>query len=64
MSAIGDILSGLRQVMLMEDRLDMLVRDVEALTAAHAETRERVIRLEVIIDEARRSRDARRLPES
>lgn len=64
MSTIGDILSGLRQAMPMEHRLDMLVRDVEALTAAHAETRERVIRPEVIIDEARRSRDARRLPES
>ncbi|WP_217352917.1 hypothetical protein [Sphingomonas sp. ID1715] len=47
----------------MEHRVDMLARDVEALTAAHAETRERVIRLEVIIDEARRSRDTRRLPE-
>lgn len=63
-STIGDILSGLRQSMLMEHRLGMLVRDVEALTAAHAETRERVIRLEVVIDEARGSRDARGLPES
>lgn len=63
MSTVSNILSGLKQVMLLEHRVDRLAEDVQALTSAHAETRERLIRLEVIIDEARRSRDARRLPE-
>lgn len=64
MSTIGDILGGIRQVLLLQHRIDTLADDMKALTAAHGETRERLVRLEVIIDEALRSRDARRqLPE-
>ncbi len=61
MSSIGDIVSGVRQVLLMQHRIDALADDLKALTAAHGETRERLIRLEVIIDEARRAAE-RRLP--
>jgi hypothetical protein len=60
-SSIGDIVSGVRQVLLMQHRIDALADDLKALTAAHGETRERLIRLEVIIDEARRAAE-RRLP--
>jgi len=62
-SSIGDIVSGVRQVLLMQHRIDALVDDLKGLTAAHGETRERLIRLEVIIDEARRTAE-RRLPKA
>ncbi|HEV2746618.1 MAG TPA: hypothetical protein VGW34_04895 [Allosphingosinicella sp.] len=60
MSTIGDLLGAVRQVLLIQHRIDALADDLKALTAAHAETRERLIRLEVIIEEARRGA-ARRL---
>ena len=49
-------------MMLIEDRVERIAADLDKLNAAHAETRERLIRVEVIIDEARRSYDVRRLP--
>lgn len=55
MSALGDIVAGIRKVVLLEHRVETLTAEVERLSAAHAETRERLIRLEVIIDEARRA---------
>ncbi len=61
MSSVGDIISGIREVLLMRHRIDTLTDDLKALTAAHGETRERLVRLEVIIDEARRAAE-RRLP--
>ena len=63
MSSIGDIIAGVRQVLLLQHRIDVLADDLKSLTAAHGETRERLIRLEVIIDEARRTAE-RRLPRS
>jgi hypothetical protein len=63
LSSIGDIIAGVRQVLLLQHRIDVLADDLKALTAAHGETRERLIRLEVIIDEARRTAE-RRLPRS
>ena len=63
MSTIGDIIVGVRQVLLMQHRIDALAEDMKALAAAHGDTRERLVRVEVIIDEAIRCRDAaRRLP--
>jgi hypothetical protein len=63
MSTIGDIMAGVRQVLLMQHRIDALAEGMKALAAAHGETRERLVRVEVIIDEALRRRDAaRRLP--
>jgi chaperonin cofactor prefoldin len=59
MSALGDLFAGIRKVLVLEQRLDSLSREVERLTAAHTDTRERLIRLEVIIDEARRTAAAR-----
>lgn len=60
MSALGDLFAGVRKVLILEQRLDALSREVERPTAAHTDTRERLIRLEVIIDEARRSAAAGR----
>jgi hypothetical protein len=48
--------------MLMEHRVETLANDLRQLASAHSETRERLVRLEVIIHEARRSRDAARRP--
>ena len=61
MTALGDVIAGIRKVLLLEHRVESLATEVERLSAAHAETRERLIRLEVIIDEARRAAEARRL---
>ena len=63
MSLIGDIFAGVRRIMLLEDRVDRLTDDLAKLNTAHAETRERLIRVEVIIDEARRA-EARYRPGS
>ena len=60
MSALGDLFAGVRKVLILEQRLDALSREVERLTTAHTDTRERLIRLEVIIDEARRTAATRR----
>jgi len=54
MSVLGDVLAGLRKVLVLEHRLQTLASEIERLSQAHTETRERLIRLEVIIDEARR----------
>lgn len=61
MSVLGDVFSGLKQVLTLEDRVNRLAADLSALDRAHDETRERLIRIEVIVDEARRRGEARRL---
>jgi chaperonin cofactor prefoldin len=55
MGTLGDVLAGVRRVVLLEHRVETLTAEVERLAKAHMETRERLIRLEVIIDEARRT---------
>ena len=62
MGALGDVLTGLRKILLLEQRVESLNGEVERLSAAHADTRERLIRLEVIIEEARRAGAQRRGP--
>ena len=59
MAALGDIVAGIRKVILLEHRVETLTSEVLRLSAAHEETRERLIRLEVIIDEARRTAAAK-----
>jgi hypothetical protein len=54
-STLGDIVAGIRKVVLLEHRVETLTAEVERLSAAHADARDRLIRLEVIIDEARRA---------
>ncbi len=60
---LGDLFAGVRRIMLLEDRVERLAVDLDRLNTAHAETRERLIRVEVIIEEARRS-EIRYLPGS
>jgi hypothetical protein len=60
MSAIGDVLAAVRKVLLLEHRVEALGAEVERLSAAYTDTRERLIRLEVIIEEARRAASERR----
>jgi hypothetical protein len=57
-STLGDLVAGIRKVVLLEHRL--ATSEVERLSVAHADTRERLVRLEVIIEEARRAGAARR----
>jgi len=59
-SVLGDIVAGIRKVVLLEHRVETLTSEVERLSAAHAGTRERLIRLEVIIEEALRAAAAKR----
>lgn len=59
MGTLGDVLAGVRKVVLLEHRVETLSSEVEKLAAAFADTRERLIRLEVIIEEARRTSAAR-----
>lgn len=61
MSALGDLFAGLRQVLTLDHRVAELARQVADLQRREEDTRERLIRLETIIDEARRAGAARRL---
>lgn len=61
MSVVGDLLAGLREVMTMEHRLEELTKEIAELRRREENTRERLVRLETIIDEARRRGEARRL---
>ena len=54
MSLLGDVFGGLRQVMTLEHRIEELTREVADLKRREEDTRERLVRLETIIDEARR----------
>lgn len=58
MSWVTDLLAAVRRVVLLEDRVDRLDKGVEALTAKVADTRDRVIRLEGLIEGAVRARQA------
>ena len=59
MSVLSDIMAGIRQVMTMEHRLNQLDADVKVLAAREADTRERLIRLEGIIEMAMHERPRR-----
>ena len=58
MSWVTDLLAAVRRVVLLEDRVDRLDKGVEALTAKVADTRDRVIRLEGLIEGAVRARQS------
>ena len=53
MGALGDVVAALRQVLTMEHRIEALTKEIADLKAREEDTRERLIRLEVIIEEAR-----------
>ncbi len=70
MSAIGDALAAIRQVILMQQRMDQLdgritqlVADVDGLTDALSNMRDRVSRLEGIIEGAAMAARQRRIEE-
>lgn len=64
MSLVSDAFAAIRRVVLIDARLDHVTADLAKLDNAHAETRERLLRVEIIIDEALRASAARRLPEN
>ena len=64
MSTLGDLFTGLRQVLVLEHRVEELAKEVSGLRTREESTRERLVRLETIIDEARRRGEAKRLPGS
>ncbi len=55
MSWVSDLLASVRRVVLLEDRVARLDTSVEALTAKVSDTRDRVIRLEGLIEGAIRT---------
>lgn len=57
---IGDLGAGLKQLMTMEHRIAELTKEVETLKTRDTDTRERLVRLEVIIEEARKAAAQRR----
>jgi hypothetical protein len=64
LSALGDLFAGLRQVLTLDHRVAELAREVADLKRREEDMRDRLIRLETIIDEARRASVARRLRDS
>lgn len=63
MSTLSDAFAAIRRVVLIDERLDRVTKDLAKLDAAHSETRDRLLRVEVIIDEARRRDGVRRIEE-
>ncbi len=55
MSIIDNILSGTRNILLLQYKVDQLTADYAKLEARQDSLTERVIRLEVIISEAQRA---------
>jgi hypothetical protein len=53
MSALGDIMTGLRTVMSLTEKVEGLTKDVDAISAELRSVDRRVIRLETIIELAR-----------
>lgn len=53
MSALGDIMTGLRTVMGLTEKVEGLTKDVDAISAELRSVDRRVIRLETIIELAR-----------
>lgn len=64
MSILGDMFAGLQQVMTLGHRVEELTKEVGELKRREQDTRERILRLEIIIDEARQRGAARRLPDA
>lgn len=56
MSWAGDLLNAVRRVVLIEDRITRLDASVDGLTSRLSDTRDRVIRLEGLIEGALRTR--------
>ena len=52
MTSLGDILNGLRKVMLMEHRLNEMQADMKALDLRERDTRDRLLRIEGILQGA------------
>lgn len=53
MSRLGDVIAGLKQVLLIEHRIDELTKRVVAIDERETNTRERLIRIEGMIEGAR-----------
>lgn len=49
MSAVGDVLTTLKSVVLLDFRVSELTRRIEALEARESDTRDRIMRLETYI---------------
>lgn len=62
MSLLKEAWDTLRSVAAVIDKLTELSGEVKALGAENRDLRDRVVRIETIIDEARRSAADRRLP--
>jgi hypothetical protein len=61
-SWVRDLLASVRKVVLLEDRVERLTRAVEAQSRDLAETRERLIRLEGLLEGAFRASGYARTP--
>lgn len=56
MSAMGRVLDALRETVLLNDRVEQLGQAVDKLDSEHANIRDRVTRIEAIIEFARGAR--------
>ncbi|PPU86329.1 hypothetical protein XpopCFBP1817_19470 [Xanthomonas populi] len=60
MTTLTDVMKALREVIVMNERVTVLAGTVEKLAAESIETRERLVRVETIIDVAFKTRGSGR----
>jgi hypothetical protein len=62
MSTLGDVLKGIRDAVVMDERVRALSDKVDAMDARQTDTRERLVRLETMLGMLRPTRFQRGLP--
>lgn len=62
MSTLGEVLKGIREAVVMDERLRALSQHVDAMDANLADARERIVRLETVIAFVRPVPSGRSLP--
>ena len=60
MSMLGELLDRVRRALILEERVEVMSRKLDALEAREADTRERMIRIEGIITGASMATSARK----
>jgi hypothetical protein len=62
MTALGDVLKGIRETIVLNERLEQLARQVDQMEVRQRDLTERMVRMEVFVDLVRPAITRRALP--